>query len=328
MAEINRSLGDFTTGLVLNAKALEVNPLSINVHFTRTTLFYYQGKFDEALITLERGLSLDPDFKLLQQIKVLCLIQKSDEGALRSYLDKLNTSHLLQHIAPLLYALRHQQEVEVLAMERVIDEVSQLDSPPLYPWEVYLRLYAGQQEEAMVLLQEKVNDKMGQVVNFKHDPLLTPFSKDPRYLKLVEQYFPDDVLKTTNKEIAVSTRNEVLSEAEVRIFRAALIEQMTEEHIYLDTAITLRKLAGIIGLHPNKLSWLLNEKLRKNFSSYINGFRVEAFQKKSLDPANDHLSILGLAYESGFNSKSVFNEFFKKTTGQTPKAWIKAAKKS
>ncbi len=328
MAEINRSTGDFTTALALNAKALEVNPLSVNVHFTRTTLFYYQGKFDEALIILERGLSLDPSFKLLQQIKVLCLIQKSDEGALRSYLDKLNTSHILRRLAPLLYALRHQQTVEDLAVEEAIDELNRLDSPPLYPWEVYLRLYTGQREEAISLLHKKVNDKMGQVVNFKHDPLLAPLSKEPNYLALVKQYFPADSPEVTGKAIAVSTRVEVLNENEVRDFQAALTQQMTEERIYLDSALTLRKLADIIGLHPNKLSWLLNEKLRKNFSSYVNGFRIEAFQEKSLDPANDHLSILGLAYESGFNSKSVFNEFFKKTTGQTPKAWIKAAKKS
>jgi AraC-like DNA-binding protein len=42
------------------------------------------------------------------------------------------------------------------------------------------------------------------------------------------------------------------------------------------------------------------------------------------DPANAHLSIIGLAFESGFNSKTVFNTYFKKETGLTPKQWMKS----
>ena len=45
--------------------------------------------------------------------------------------------------------------------------------------------------------------------------------------------------------------------------------------------------------------------------------------KKAIDETNKHLSILGLAYDSGFNSKSVFNDYFKKAVGQTPKGWLK-----
>ena len=82
----------------------------------------------------------------------------------------------------------------------------------------------------------------------------------------------------------------------------------------------------MLGLHANKLSWLLNEQVGKNFNEFVNGFRLEAFQQKALDPANRHLTILGLAYESGFNSKTVFNAFFKKTLKQTPSAWLNAAK--
>ena len=72
------------------------------------------------------------------------------------------------------------------------------------------------------------------------------------------------------------------------------------------------------------MSQLLNEGFDKNFSEYVNSYRLEAFKSKVADPANHHLTILGLAYESGFNSKTVFNTFFKKKMGKTPKAWWKA----
>jgi len=88
--------------------------------------------------------------------------------------------------------------------------------------------------------------------------------------------------------------------------------------------MTLRGLAEKVELHPNKLSWLINKKIGKGFNEYINEYRLKDFQQRALNPENSHLTLLGLAYDSGFNSKSVFNDFFKKKTGQTPKAWVKA----
>jgi AraC-like DNA-binding protein len=62
----------------------------------------------------------------------------------------------------------------------------------------------------------------------------------------------------------------------------------------------------------------------KSFNEYVNGLRVEDFKRKSLDPSYRHVTLLSIAYESGFNSKSVFNGFFKSTEGMTPSAWVKA----
>ena len=101
-----------------------------------------------------------------------------------------------------------------------------------------------------------------------------------------------------------------------------LFSKMEEEKFFLDVNLGLKDLAGKINLHPNKLSWLLNERVGKNFYNFINSYRLKEFQEKAIDPQNQHLSLLGLAYESGFNSKSVFNEYFKKNTGLTPKNWI------
>ena len=98
---------------------------------------------------------------------------------------------------------------------------------------------------------------------------------------------------------------------------------MVKEGRYLNPELSLRILADELDLHPNKLSWLINEHIGKNFNEYVNTYRLEAFKQKALDPANSHLTLLGLAYESGFNSKSVFNAFFKKIEGVTPRKWVK-----
>ena len=84
-----------------------------------------------------------------------------------------------------------------------------------------------------------------------------------------------------------------------------------------------RSLAEQIDIHPNQLSWLINNSFGKNFNELINHYRVETFKIISKDPNNYHLTIEGLAYECGFNSKTVFNTYFKKETGLTPKQFIK-----
>ena len=101
------------------------------------------------------------------------------------------------------------------------------------------------------------------------------------------------------------------------------IEIMQQNERYLDTALTLRTLADEAGLHPNKLSWMLNDQVGVSFNDYLNNFRLECFKQKALDPTNKNFTLLGLAFESGFNSKSTFNDYFKKKTGVTPRKWLK-----
>jgi AraC-like DNA-binding protein len=117
----------------------------------------------------------------------------------------------------------------------------------------------------------------------------------------------------------------LLDEATSEEYRQRLLQFMEEEEPYLNPGLSLRSLAEQIEFHPNKLSWLLNESLGKNYNTFINEYRVAHFKKLALDPANAHISLLGLAYESGFNSKTVFNTYFKKETGMTPRAFLKSA---
>ncbi|HCQ16362.1 MAG TPA: adenylate cyclase, partial [Cryomorphaceae bacterium] len=105
-----------------------------------------------------------------------------------------------------------------------------------------------------------------------------------------------------------------------------LLQHISEEEPFLNPQLSLRSLAQQLQIHPNQLSWLLNEKLGKNFNEFINHYRVETFKGLATNPSNSHISLIGLAYESGFNSKTVFNTYFKKEVGMTPKEFLKASK--
>ncbi len=104
-------------------------------------------------------------------------------------------------------------------------------------------------------------------------------------------------------------------------YHKQLLDMMVTKKPYLDEKLTLSKLATIVGVLPNNLSQIINQYEKVNFHDFVNRYRVEEFKIQAKE--NPQYSILALALESGFNSKSAFNQIFKKQTGQTPSQYLK-----
>jgi AraC-like DNA-binding protein len=96
-----------------------------------------------------------------------------------------------------------------------------------------------------------------------------------------------------------------------------------KEKPYLEPDLSLPVLASRLQIPSHHLSRVINEKLGLNFFDFINKYRVEEVKIKMADPAYDYLSLLGIAFECGFNTKSAFNRVFKKITGMTPSEYKK-----
>ena len=100
-----------------------------------------------------------------------------------------------------------------------------------------------------------------------------------------------------------------------------LLRLIEEEKLFKNPELSMTLLAAKMQLSNGYLSQIINQKEGKNFFEFINTYRVEEVKKNLGDPAFDHFSILGIALEAGFKSKSTFNAVFKKMTGQTPSAY-------
>lgn len=111
------------------------------------------------------------------------------------------------------------------------------------------------------------------------------------------------------------------SEEELTEWKAKLENHMVKTKPFLEPELRLVDLAGQLGLKPYELSEVLNKGLGMAFYDYVNGYRVEEAKRRLLDSAYAHMNILGIANESGFNSKSVFNETFRKYTKTTPSSF-------
>lgn len=97
-----------------------------------------------------------------------------------------------------------------------------------------------------------------------------------------------------------------------------LLAMMEQEKPFRAGDLTIKTLAEKLGLPTAQLSALINERLAENFVDFVNRYRIEEAKRLLLDGSKRHYSILAIAEEVGFNSKSAFNAAFRKYTGSTP----------
>lgn len=98
---------------------------------------------------------------------------------------------------------------------------------------------------------------------------------------------------------------------------------MTEQKPFKNPELTLKILASQMDVPERHISEVINDQLNTNFKDFLNQLRVEEFKKELVNPEHSHLSMLGIAFECGFNSKTTFNTVFRKATGITPSAYRK-----
>lgn len=108
-----------------------------------------------------------------------------------------------------------------------------------------------------------------------------------------------------------------LNEAALRRIRQAL----EEEKLYLNPTLTLAELAAHTGLAPRLISATVNQGFGQSFNDVVNGYRVAEVKRRLAAPDAQRFTLLGIALESGFNSKTTFNRIFKQFTGVAPREW-------
>ena len=101
-----------------------------------------------------------------------------------------------------------------------------------------------------------------------------------------------------------------------------LTSAMQTDKLYLDPELTVEKVGRHLQLPPKTVSFVLNQHLQKSFNTFVNAYRIEAVKQQLTNPANEHLTLTGIAFECGFNSQATFQRAFRKMTGVSPKEFI------
>jgi AraC-like DNA-binding protein len=100
---------------------------------------------------------------------------------------------------------------------------------------------------------------------------------------------------------------------------------MRKEQVYLEPRLTLAELASRLGIPSNYLSQAINQQAGCNFHDYVNRYRIEAAKADLADPAQAERSVLAIAMDAGFHSKSAFYATFKEFVGMTPSEYRRRA---
>lgn len=158
-------------------------------------------------------------------------------------------------------------------------------------------------------------------------PLLDKFGWYPIYIPIAVMIYwlgLKGYLHSRNSSVAVLGRKIsatfVPAETVEKALRS-LTTAMQTDKLYLDPELTVEKIGRHTQLPPKTVSFVLNQHLQKSFSTFVNQYRIEAVKQQLTNPANEHLTLTGIAFECGFNSQATFQRTFKQMTGVSPKEY-------
>jgi len=303
--------------------AIALDPLSSEVYFAKGYIQYNMEEYEASIKTLDTCLGLNPINLLAIIIKGSCWLKQKREHLVIDYFTSnlpptidLATKYGMLGIANArLNDFEKTEEYKIL----LNIEIKNAKAERAQFFMFLIWIHSGEKTKAIHWLKDIIEKKPTLALILFSDPLLNSIKEAPLYREIEEKVFtPTFSLK--GKEVQ---KKDLLSKEQINKYTKKLLNCINEESSYLNPDLTLKSLAIALDIHPNQLSWLINHEFNKNFSEFINQYRVETFKRISKDPKNAHVTLIGLAYDSGFNSKTVFNTFFKKETGMTPMQYLK-----
>lgn len=121
----------------------------------------------------------------------------------------------------------------------------------------------------------------------------------------------------------IQYRNVNMDETLVKTVEQKILEAIESTKPYKRTNFSLDELSKLMGVDKVKISYTINKSMNTNFTSLVNRYRVQEFIQLVNSDEFSNFSILGIATEAGFSSKSTFYKAFKEITGQTPVEYFK-----
>ena len=134
--------------------------------------------------------------------------------------------------------------------------------------------------------------------------------KQPHYEKVI-------IEKTNTKSDKIK-----LSKEKKEAIIKAINKAFQEDKVFLNPTINIQQLSKLLSIPQRHVSLIINDHFNKKFRDLINEYRIEEVKIKLNDSNLEHLSILGIALECGFNSEASFYRIFKKNTGLSPKEYL------
>lgn len=316
--------GKFKAGMHYIDTALQMDPFSEINHHLKGFIHYLQEEYEQAIVCFRKSLQLKEGSEVSFLELGLSLIQLGRvEEAFQHFAGLPESAGELfkQGGMALAQVAMGKEEAAQEGIQRLEVGLQSNQLERALHLLIFAKTLMGKFEEACEHIATAISYRLPLLVYMKVDPMLKPLRGLSRFQELMAQ-LPGGEASIPQPERKY--KQSLIEPEALPLLRKQLLGIMEAKKPYLEPELSLRTLAEQLDLPPNQLSQLLNEGFDQNFSEFVNAYRLEAFKQKVADPTKQSLTLLALAYESGFNSKTVFNTYFKKTMGQTPNQYRKS----
>ena len=127
------------------------------------------------------------------------------------------------------------------------------------------------------------------------------------------------------EEATIDITHDVFEEndsPEIAAWKLKIDALIQAEKLYQNPELSLSEVSKKLQTNASVISKAINQGYQMNFNDFINNYRVEAVKTMFVGNVHHTQTLLGIAYDAGFNSKATFNRAFKKSTGLSPKAFL------
>lgn len=305
-------------------KALQLDPFSAMNHHYKGFLLYLQEKYNDALPYLQKALELNTDLVFPPLYIGECLLFTGKQEEAVTYYNNLKGIPVtdLTQLGGLALCYAKMNDYKKCE-EKVIELETYLESKNIdkaFNFLILVNVLLGNYDKAIDLVEQAFENHLPLILLLNTEPILKPIKNNKRFKSIMLKAIPDNVNYKQKKKY----KQALLDTNEIKKYSKELEQIMIDYKLYLNPDLSLKDLASYLELPANYVSQLLNLGFQKNFSEYVNTFRVNEFKERVLQKENKGLTIMAVAYDSGFNSKTVFNTFFKKIEGITPNAYLKS----
>ncbi|WP_405565774.1 helix-turn-helix domain-containing protein [Polaribacter sp. Asnod6-C07] len=304
-------------------KALELDPYAAMNHDYKGFLYYLQEDYSKANRYFKKALELNKKlpFPHIYIGQILFLTGKPEQAVLYfESLENIQVTDLTQlgGLAMCYAVLKNEEEYtkKIIELEQFL-QTEKIDKALNFL--ILTNVLLGNYIKALDYIEQAFKNHLPLILLLNTEPIIKPLRNKPRFKKIMLKAISDNKNYKTTKNYKQS----LLNKEEVSLYANELKKIMIDYKLYLNPDLSLKDIASYLELPSNYVSQLLNLGFQKNFSEFTNTYRVNEFKQRIVLEENKGLTIMAVAYDSGFNSKTVFNTFFKKIEGLTPNAYLK-----
>lgn len=308
-------------------RAVEIDPLSPTLKYYYAAALQRVGKFTKALGIINGMLGLVPHHSNSYCLKgvILTRLGKFDQAIEHYKYVPISLSETRAYYSGIgiVYATMGNKSKAEEYLEKVNLDDQNFNVGYEENANAIINIFLGNFDEAFDAIAKDIAEKKYYLKFFRVIPAFDLIKDDSRY-QMLEKIFVTPGNRSGGKKEKYLKSG--LSKEKLDAIDKRLRHLMVTEKPFLNSDISMKSLSDSLNESANHVSQAINDIHEKNFFDFVNSYRIEEMTKLIKVPSNSNLTLLALAYEAGFNSKTTFNSAFNKLKEQTPRAYFNELK--